>query len=135
MSRNFYCAQCGTKLEIRRKAIPQKGIVVDLVEPHTCIEAGADFNLELLIGKQFPKVQPTPTQELQKEERINKMFEGFDFVQKLNKAVEVEHPDAPGDLRPKSQQREELVTNTAPPNLLNSKGGLGSAPEREDLDE
>jgi len=38
MSKNFYCARCGKKLKVIPKAIPQKGIIMNLVEPHVCEE-------------------------------------------------------------------------------------------------
>jgi len=126
VSKQFFCAQCGTKLEVKRKAIPQQGVVIDLVEPHTCGKKGEEFDL---INLDTPK---SPAEEM----KIEKMFEGFDFVQKLNKATEVETPGEPGDQRPKSARREELVTSSAPVGVLDiARNSTPSTPEREDLDE
>ena len=36
MAKHYYCAACGKELKVFRKAIPKKGIVLDLVEPHEC---------------------------------------------------------------------------------------------------
>jgi hypothetical protein len=38
-----YCANCGTALPIKRKAMPKYGMIVDLVQHHTCTE-DAQFN-------------------------------------------------------------------------------------------
>lgn len=32
----FYCANCGTRLRIFRKALPKYGRIIDLVEHHLC---------------------------------------------------------------------------------------------------
>ena len=34
----IYCSKCGLKLNLTRKAYPKHGIVVDLVDPHECLE-------------------------------------------------------------------------------------------------
>lgn len=36
MARNFYCSKCGIELVHIRKAVPGKGIILDLIEPHEC---------------------------------------------------------------------------------------------------
>ena len=141
MSKQLFCAQCGARLETRRKAVPQKGIIVDLVEPHECGDSDNVFNLEEVESERPTNsgevTNLTPQKEMEKKLKIDKMFEGFDFVQKLNKATEIEHPSEPGDLRPNSMQREELQTSSAPLNVLASaKRDAGTVtPEREDLDE
>jgi len=38
----LYCANCGTQLRIIRKAVPSRGIILDLVEYHECLETPAD---------------------------------------------------------------------------------------------
>lgn len=40
----FYCANCGAALSITRKALPQIGIVVDLVNFHECTESPVPFD-------------------------------------------------------------------------------------------
>lgn len=32
----LFCSKCGIQLEHRRKAVPGKGIILDLVTPHEC---------------------------------------------------------------------------------------------------
>lgn len=44
MAKKFYCSICGVELIHSRKAIPGKGTILDLIEPHSCdgkaIESG-----------------------------------------------------------------------------------------------
>ena len=102
MSRKFYCAQCGVRMIVLRKAV--QGQTIDLVEPHSCNEIIGDD--EIFEIKEVP--------EMRKAE-VDKMFKGFDFVQKINKA-EVESVGLK-DLRPK---REELEVSSAPLNTLDA---------------
>jgi hypothetical protein len=32
----FYCSTCGVELEHKRRAVPGKGIILDLITPHEC---------------------------------------------------------------------------------------------------
>jgi len=36
MSKKFYCSSCGVELTYSRKAIPGKGHILDLIDPHEC---------------------------------------------------------------------------------------------------
>ena len=38
----LFCANCGTKLTVTRKAVPKLGIILDLVTPHECLETPVD---------------------------------------------------------------------------------------------
>ena len=38
----LFCANCGLKLRTIRKAVPKYGTILDLVEPHTCLETPVD---------------------------------------------------------------------------------------------
>jgi len=38
MAREYYCSYCGTALVLRRKALKNRAIIVDLVDPHDCDE-------------------------------------------------------------------------------------------------
>ena len=115
MPKQFYCAQCGIKLETTLKAIPQQGIVITVVKPHSCEETKEE--------DRFAVEPPDPIKEVHKQmegkTRLETAFNSFNFVSKLNKAVEVEPMiGGPGDLRPKSSRREELATSTAPLSVL-----------------
>ena len=32
----FYCSSCGIQLDHKRKAVPGKGMILDLISPHEC---------------------------------------------------------------------------------------------------
>jgi len=36
MSKRYYCSVCGTELVHSRKAVPGRGIILDLIDPHEC---------------------------------------------------------------------------------------------------
>ena len=38
----LYCSGCGLLLKVTRKALPKYGTILDLVEPHTCLEVPVD---------------------------------------------------------------------------------------------
>lgn len=42
--KQFYCSQCHKELTITRKALPKFGVIVELVDPHVCLDVAADFN-------------------------------------------------------------------------------------------
>lgn len=119
MSKQFFCAECGARLEIMQKAIPRQGKVINLVKPHFCEDTNETFEFddsvqksnEAFIHKESPDAEKT---------KLNDLFDSFNFVQKLNKASEVEPMTiGPGDLRPKPFQREEISTSSAPLTVLN----------------
>lgn len=45
MSKFIYCENCGRKLSISRKALPQYGRIIDLVEYHECYDEPVDIDL------------------------------------------------------------------------------------------
>jgi hypothetical protein len=36
MARQFYCSKCGIELIHSRKAVPGRGVILDLIDPHEC---------------------------------------------------------------------------------------------------
>lgn len=46
MSKGFvYCSECGTPLQVTRKALPKYNTILDMIEPHVCSEKPAELNL------------------------------------------------------------------------------------------
>jgi len=41
-----YCANCGTRLNIMRKALPKFGVIIDVVEYHKCPKETVPFDLK-----------------------------------------------------------------------------------------
>ena len=93
----IYCANCGQRQTLFRKALPSYGRIVELFEPHVCTEEVQEFDLEPL---------EVPTVVIKGDNK---------FVQKLN--------DLPKDPMVKMQLRDqrsggrEEVTSSAPPSL------------------
>lgn len=125
MSKQFYCAKCGTEVLVLRKVVPSQQKIVNVIRPHECLEG--DIKLPFKI-KQL-KTKPKTTTEL------DKMFDGFEFVKKLNGLEPKDKlltPIESGDKRPKEDLRQ---SSTAPKNLLESMKGMSNTPpERTDMD-
>lgn len=95
-----YCAACGTKLPIMRKALPKFGAIIDIVQVHTCPDSPIEFDLK-------PVDVP--------------IFVTGKFVQKLN---ELQPPPKPlgmiGTDDLKDRRAPEHIKSSAPSSLLDS---------------
>lgn len=109
-----YCANCGTRLGISRKALPKYARIIEIVEHHICPDEPVELDLK-------PEIVPPYVENLKGK-----------FVQKLN------------DLRPSSVGTEDLrdrrdvdhvkkdVVSTAPQSLLHRFSEISNTiPERE----
>jgi hypothetical protein len=85
--RKYYCSECGKELVITRMAIPRKGVILDLVEPHECgdkvdIKSLFDqpgkpdliYQDKKTVQKSMPLEDPTPSNPL---EILNKIKENL----------------------------------------------------------
>jgi hypothetical protein len=45
MAKVVYCAQCGTRIEVYRKALKGYGRIIEIIEPHECLETPVDLDL------------------------------------------------------------------------------------------
>jgi len=43
--KTVYCANCGKRLNIKRKALPNYGKIIDIVEYHKCLDEPAEIDL------------------------------------------------------------------------------------------
>lgn len=62
MARQFYCSKCGINLKCIRKALKNKMLILDLIEPHECIE-GHESNIkdaEKPVDRVFMQPSPMP---------------------------------------------------------------------------
>lgn len=100
-----YCAECGTRVPVFRKALPEFGRIIDLVEPHVCLEESLEPDLT-------PVDMPTVA-----------IGEDNKYVQKLNalQPSDIVMKEGSGDRRPKENIRQE-TTSTAPASLLDMVG-------------
>lgn len=137
----LYCSNCGLQLKIIRKAMPKFGTIIDLVEPHKCLETPIDPNTIIVEAPVF-------------------IGDRDKFVKSLNKLIptnigrEIGHSHSEGkSLRPSSMTgtdglRDSLyqlpkdhrfdpepkpgLKSTAPKTLLNIIEGIeNSTPERD----
>ena len=137
MSKRYYCAKCGMKLEVVQKANPREGTVLNLVIPHICKETSfSDLDKDVQ-----PKEVSTKgafeildkKNEAKLDKKIDKLFNDFPFVKKLNKAT-AEHEvvtQESGDKRDRKHLREELVTSSAPLNILDMAAKSNVKPAHE----
>jgi hypothetical protein len=132
MRKPAYCAQCGQEIIYGLKSIPSAGVVVTLIEPHTCLKETAenpykDANEELILK---PKSKKSRVE-------LDKMFEDFDFAKTLGGEVNIPTTTVfdrgSGDKRPKEILRENSkVSSLAPEGVLNSiKNSNPSSPEND----
>lgn len=98
--KDFYCAECGVKLKVFRKALAGYGRIIELVEPHVCLPEPVEFDLT---PSEVPMSEPNPEHK---------------FVKKLNNLPK--HPviTGPLDRRPKEFIKKE-DGSSAPKSLLN----------------
>jgi len=107
MAKFVYCSNCGTKSIINRKAIVGYGRIINLVDPHECLEEPIDLDL-------------TPT-EIPREQSDQK------FVEKLN---ELERPKGISTMDLRDRRAIDEVKSTAPFSVLEQvKHSLGTHPE------
>jgi len=114
--RYIFCAECGEKLEVFRKAVPSLQKVFEIVGPHNCGEATLGEPSEQILEKMVENENKPPS-------KLDKLFNSFKYVQKLNNLEPIEtNPmnQETGDKRDKEHLRKELQTSTAPLNLLNN---------------
>ena len=119
-----YCAQCGIELEVRRKAVPVEKRIYEVVEPHTCVEGETTFEEGIKEEKKKPLTS-----------KLDTLFDSFKFVQKLNKLATKPSPvqQETGDKRDKKHLREEILTSTAPMNLLRNVKNLPPSQAENDV--
>ena len=103
MAKVVYCAQCGTRIEIYRKALKGYGRIIDIIEPHECLEEPIELDLSPL--------------------DIPKRDADGEFVQKLN---DLRPPTvSTADLRDRRPSQD--IKSTAPASLLTQVKNLNSS--------
>lgn len=132
---DFFCSNCGIKLRRVRKAIPKFGTILDLIEPHTCLEVAVDPSTVIIEAPIAPADQ-------------NKFVESLNGLKPtLNQGKIVTHSEAAkrsfsmtstDDLRDRRFDDKELKS-TAPSSVLDQiKQMSGSIPAhdlKEDADD
>lgn len=118
MPRRYYCSNCGTELILKRKALKNKQIIIDTLDPHVCDEEHK--NLANITDDERPI---TPAE---KEIRDSNLRRGS-YNNEDDKIFQ-DHRD--------KQFMRKPVTSTAPINLLQQiKGVPQQRPEIPPIDD
>lgn len=113
MSKFVYCANCGRKLAITRKALPQFGRIIDLVEHHECYDEPVEIDLT-------PTTIPIVGEKKEK------------FVKKLN---ELRQPTITSNFRDRRPNEHIKQITTAPQSIIEQiKSMHNSVPENSPID-
>lgn len=118
---SVYCANCGTRLTIKRRAMPKFGRIIDIVEYHVCPDEPVEIDLK-----------PIDVPVFKEKEGKNK------FVQNLNELQPPTHFSEGSNMRnlPIVDKRpKEAIKSMAPQNLLNQMKHLQNIPPAHDLDD
>ncbi len=119
MPNEFYCSSCGQKLTWIRSAIPGKGKIVDLIQPHKCpgyaVKAKKD-----------------------EQETVLDIIEKLKDLSPAKPAVEIEGPNTGRITTSESHfnlqdRRKEIIKSSAPAGLINAMKDIPTS--GGDLDE
>jgi hypothetical protein len=125
MSNFVYCSDCGTKLTITRKAMPKFGRIIDIINPHVCLDTPIEPDLTPL---------PSPIQYTGDKKFVQKLNE----LQPLSRFAELDEKGL-GDRRfsilPKGVEVESDIKSTAPSSLLKNMGRLPNITPTHNLTE
>jgi len=116
--KNLYCANCGMKLQLSRKALPKLGIIVDVVSYHECSEVPIPFSIEDAPGEFIP-------------------IEGKDkFVKSLNELSPRKRMPMTGtdNLRDRRFDQEKEVKSSAPSGVLSQIRQLSNSIPAHDIE-
>lgn len=111
-----YCSNCGLRLLVTRKALPKYSRIIDLIEPHKCLDEPVEFDLT-------PMDVPIP---------IAVPEGGNKFVQKLNELQPQPPTVEPGDRRDIADIKKE-TTSTAPRTLINNMKAMHNTTPVHDI--
>ena len=113
MARHYYCSTCGIELILKRKALKNKQIIIDLFDPHFCDEE------HKCIANITDDEKPTSIREksIQNDSlRLPSMPD--DTIFSDQRAIQFQ------------RQSSKSATSSAPPNLLNQlKSSIPSSPD------
>ena len=114
----IYCTKCGKKLPVYRKALPNFGRIIDLVEPHTCGEMVEEFDLSPI------NIPATVIPD-----------KGNEFVQKLNGLSPTKANDIPDRRDLSNVEDKRKVKTTAPKSLLDQVKSFGNSNPEGNIDD
>lgn len=99
--KQVYCSQCGLKIPVVRKALPQYSCIIEVIQPHECGEV-AEIEWDL---KPFPI---PPNVNTVKDDK---------FIQKLDETLPNKLTE-PGDRRPPEQTKQANLYDSVKSRVL-----------------
>jgi hypothetical protein len=111
MPKVVYCSKCGTRIEVFRKAIKGYGRIIELIEPHECLETPIDLDLTPL---EIPK----------------KSAEG-EFVRNLDNL----RPPSVSTADLRDRRKEQDIKSSAPASILDQMRNLNPSTPANELTE
>lgn len=118
MARFIFCSECGVKKPIIRKALPKYGRIIDMIEPHECLEEPLPFDLAPV---EVPDFVPSE----KKKGRFSQQLDELQPIRGLPLSSGLK------DLRPENV----VIKSSAPPNLLDNIARLQNSISESDLEE
>ena len=117
MAKHYYCSVCGIELVYSRKAVPKKGLVLDLIQPHECEGYSVRSNVD-----EKPTVEDVLRDTKDVQKIVEKEVEGTGFFRRnFNSNL--------------SDKREEVRTSTAPRSLLENIHGMQNLESEDELED
>lgn len=116
MARHNFCSKCGMKLSLRLKALPHKNLVVQLVDPHECLESDEFLSNITDSDSSAIPMADKPITEDQEPDPLSTFFNGS---------------GEPGDKRKEDQLRK----TTAPKGLISTFDNLTNSVPVADIGE
>ena len=107
MARQFYCSKCGINLKCTRKALKNKMLILDLIDPHECIE-GHDHNLKDADRPVDARLDFNNSQASKEEVRQQAGLTNLQYTDRRD---------------PKFRRQESEQVSSAPPGILNTIKG------------
>ena len=112
MANFIYCSACGHKSLVHRKALPNFGKIIDVIEPHVCTEEVQELDL---------KPMEVPTQPLKGSNKF------VDYLNELKpKVKDIFEPT--GDKRSK-----EFIKSSAPESIISNLKSLQNLTPSRDV--
>lgn len=116
MSKFIYCSECGMKIPVIRKAMPNYGRIIDLIDPHVCLDEPAELDLG-------PETEVTAFDQEEGEKK---------FVTKLNE-LKTSTPGAVSTMDLRDRRNESDIKSSAPDSLLNGIQSMQNTSPAHDL--
>lgn len=120
MPKVVYCANCGTRLNVKRKALPKYGKIIDIVEYHECTDEPVPFDLT-----------PVDVPQFVEKDGKNKFVQNLNDLQPEPSIEKLEQLGGLRDRRKEEDVKSE-TNSTAPPSLIqNLRSMTNSVPEKD----